>query len=261
MLPITMFKNQLLSAVLIFCCVLLQAGPARADMYQRCVALSEQDPDAAFDLALEWEASDLTGGAFHCAGLALTALGLFDAAAGRFQQAAHHGQNMNDVQRAMLYQQSGEAWLLAGRGDEAVAAFSKALGFAPQNPSYLYARARGLELIEKPDEALVDVNAAITFDPTNSLAYLLRARLERQVGQLADAARDIETAITMRIDMVPAQLERGLIRFEQDDREGALEDWRAVIAADVEPDGTPGFASKTASRFIEELGLQAETAR
>jgi len=251
----TLSKTSPWLAALTFC---LFALPAQADRYQQCVTLVERNPDAGYDMALDWEASDLTGGAFHCSGLALARLGLFDAAAERFERAATQGQGMNDIERATLFRQSGEAWLLANQGSEAVRTFTLALGYAPQDPALLYGRARAYDASEQPVEAAVDVNAAITFDPNRSAPYLLRARLNRQLGQLPDAARDIETAIAMGIDMVPAQLERGLIRFEQNDDEGALEDWRAVVAADVTPGGQPGFASLAATRFIAEL--EARTA-
>jgi len=233
------------------------APPAQADTYQRCVTLVERDADAGYDMALDWEASDLTGGAFHCSGLALVRLGLFDAAAERFERAATQGQGMNDVERATLFRQSGEAWLLANQGLEAVNAFTHALEYVPQDSALLYGRARAYDTIEQPGEALRDLNAAITFDPSRSAPYLLRARLNRQLGQLPEATRDIETAIALGIDMIPARLERGLIRFEQNDDPGALEDWRAVVAADVTPEGKPGFASLAATRFIAELEAKA----
>jgi len=241
-------------AVLAICTFSL---PAQADQYQRCVSLVERDPNAGYDMALDWEASDLTGGAFHCSGLALARLGLFDAAAERFTRAATQGQGMNDVERATLFRQSGEAWLLANQGLEAVNAFTRALEYVPQDPALLYGRARAYDVTEQPGDAFRDANAAITFDPSRGAPYLLRARLNRQLGQLSDAARDIETAIATGIDMVPAQLERGLIRFEQNDNSGALEDWRAVVAADITPEGKSGFASLAATRFIAELEAKA----
>jgi tetratricopeptide (TPR) repeat protein len=253
MLPITMPKSCPWLAVLTIFLIVLLTLPARADMYQRCVALVERDPDAAYDMALEWEASDLSGGAFHCSGLALAALKLFDAAAERFQRAALQGQRMSDVERATLLRQSGEAWLLANRGSEAVGAFTKALAYVPQDPSLLYGRARSYDLNTQSDEALIDVKAAIALAPERSLPYLLKARLNRQLGKLADAARDVETAIALGVDMIPARLERGLIRYEQNDNAGALEDWSAVVAADVTADGRPGYASTAATRFIAEL--------
>ena len=241
-------------AALLFCAIAL---PARADPYQQCVSLVERDPDAAYDAALDWEATDLTGGALHCGGLALTALGLFDAAAKRFHRAATEGQKLGTSERVALLRQSGEAWLLAGQGSEAVAVFTEALAFTPTDPSLFFARARAHDFGGATIPAYEDVNAALDIDPTRGELYLLRARLNRQLHQLDDATRDVETALASNVNPVSGRLERGLIRYERGDDAGALEDWRFVEQAAISPDGTVGAASRAATRFIAELEAPA----
>ncbi|PCJ70464.1 MAG: hypothetical protein COA62_07715 [Rhodobiaceae bacterium] len=242
-------------AALLLCAIGL---PAQAEPYQQCVSLVESDPDAAYDVALDWEATDLTGGALHCGGLALTALGLFDAAAKRFHRAATEGQKLGSSERVALLRQSGEAWLLAGQGTEAVAVFTEALAFTPTDPSLFFARARAHDFGGETILAYADVNAALDIDTTHGELYLLRARLNRQLDQLDDAMRDIEAALASNINPISVRLERGLIRYEHGDDAGALEDWRFVEQAGTSPDGTVGAASRAATRFIVALEAPAQ---
>lgn len=231
----------------------LMTTGAQANNYNACVDLVRVDPDAAYDMALAWEETDLSGGASHCAGLALTGLRLFEAAADRFTRAAVNGQNMEDIERATLLRQAGDAWLIANKGAEAVTSFSDALAYVPEDAELLYSRARGYELEKQPRLALQDVDLAIAKNPTFAASYLLRGRLYRQLKQLDAAAADINAALANGVDSIAARLERGLIRFEQGDEAGALEDWRAIVAADRRPDGSLGAAAQAASGFIAEV--------
>jgi len=226
---------------------------AQANNYNACVDLVRGNPDAGYDMALAWGETDLSGGALHCAGLALVGLRLFDAAAERFTRAAVEGQQLSDNERAALHRQAGDAWLIVNRGSEAAASFTQALSYVPEDASLLYSRARGYELGQQTTLALQDVNMAIAKDPTFAASYLLRGRLYRQLNQLDAATTDIEAALAHGVDMIAARLERGLIRFEQGNQAGALEDWQMIVATDRRPDGSPGPAAQAASRFIAEV--------
>ncbi len=237
----------------------LDQAHAQPITYNSCVDLTRTDPDAGYDMALAWAETDVTGGASHCAGLALIGLGLFDAAAERFTRAAIEGQTIGDVERALLHQQAGDAWLLANSGPQAAEAFTQALIFIPEDPELLFGRARGYELEKQTALALQDVNLAIANNPTFAAAYLLRGRLHRQNKQLDAAAADIDAALANGIDQVAARLERGLIRYEQGDEAGALEDWRFILAEDRRPDGSLGPAATAATAFIGEVSPSAPT--
>tara|TARA_R110002096_G_scaffold152047_1_gene314934 strand:+ start:4757 stop:5554 length:798 start_codon:yes stop_codon:yes gene_type:complete len=237
----------------------LTIAKAQVVNYSSCVELARVDPDAAFDAAIAWAETDLSGGASHCAGLALVGLGLFEAAADRFTRAAVEGQKIENVERALLHQQAGDAWLMANSGANATAAFTHALTYIPENPELLFGRARGYELDKQTALALQDVDLAIARNPAYGAAYLLRARLYRQSKQLDAAAADIDAALANGIDEVAAGLERGLIRFEMGNEAGALEDWQMIVATDRRADGSPGPAATAASRFIAEVRAGAPT--
>ena len=226
---------------------------ALANNYNACVDLVRVDPDAAYDMSLDWEETDLTGGASHCAGLALVGWRLFDEGAERFTRAPITRQELNNAERAALHSQAGEAWLIVNKGSEAVTSFTQALSFVPEDADLLYSRARGYELEKQTTLALDDVNLAIAKNPGFAASYLLRGRLYRQQNQLDAASADLETALAYGIDPIAARLERGLIRFEQGNEAGALEDWQAIVAADRRPDGSLGPAASAASGFIAEV--------
>ncbi|WOF72669.1 hypothetical protein QMT40_000288 [Parvibaculaceae bacterium PLY_AMNH_Bact1] len=237
----------------------LTTAKAQVINYSSCVELASVDPDAAYDAALVWAETDLTGGASHCAGLALVRLGLFDAAADRLTRAAVEGQKMGNVEKALLHQQAGDAWLMANSGAKATEAFTQALVYVPEDPELLFGRARGYELEKQTSPALQDVNLAIARNPNYGAAYLLRGRLYRQSKQLDAAAADIDAALANGIDEVAARLERGLIRFEMGDQAGAIEDWQMIVAADRRADGSLGPAAMAASGFIAEVTAGAPT--
>lgn len=263
MMPITETSTRPLAKLYAVCVVTafasLTAAQAQVVNYSSCVELARADPDAAYDAALAWAETDLTGGASHCAGLALVGLGLFDAAGDRFARAAVDGQAMEDVERALLHQQAGDAWLMANNGASATGAFTQALSFIPENPELLFGRARGYELDKQTALALQDVNLAIARNPAYAAAYLLRGRLYRQSKQFDAAAADIDAALANGIDEVAARLERGLIRVERGNEAGALEDWQMIIATDRRADGSAGPAATAASRFIAEVTAGAPT--
>ena len=249
---------------LIILCLIATLAPlakaeAQAITYNSCVDLTRIDPDAGYDLALAWAETDVSGGASHCAGLALAGLGLFDAAAERFTRAAIEGQKMSNVERALLHQQAGDAWLLANRGAQAAESFAQALTYIPEEPELLFGRARGYELEKQTALALQDVNLAIANDPKFAAAYLLRGRLYRQSKRLDAAAADIDAALANGVDPIAARLERGLIRYEQGNEAGALEDWRFILSEDKRPDGSPGPAATAAGGFIAEVTASAPT--
>ncbi len=262
-MPITQIITGPSVVVALVCCAaalsISTTSYAQPVTYNECVRLARVDPDAAYDAALNWSETDLSGGASHCAGLALVGLRLFDAAADRFTRAAVEGQNMEDVERALLHQQAGDAWLMANDGTQAANAFTQAMTFVPEDPELLFGRARGYELEKQITPALQDINLAIAAKPSFGAAYLLRGRLHRQNNQLEAAAADIDAAIANGVDEVAARLERGLIRYEMGNEAGALEDWQMIVAADRRADGSAGPAATAASGFISEVTAGAPT--
>lgn len=227
--------------------------PAHADQYQTCIGIAMQNPDAAYDYALQWENTDTTGGALHCGAIALMGLQLFDSAAERFEKAANVAQGAEGTDRATLFRQAGEAWLAANNGAKAVDAFTSGLHFLPKDPALLFGRARGHDLAEAPALGLVDVSDAISVAPERSDFLVLRARFHRQLKQFDAALLDLNAALSAGADAIPVHLERGVLLFEQGDEAGARKDWQVVIDRDRREDGSAGAAGQIAAQFIAEL--------
>lgn len=241
----------LLGAVLILFSGSVTPASANTPSYGQCVAMVQLNPDMAFDLAMQWEETDTSGGALHCGGLALAALGHFEAAAGRFDKAAQESRDATDVERAAIHRQAAEAWLRAGKGVEAEASISSALYYVPQDPALFYQRARARDLTEALLGALEDVNTALSLEPGRAEALLLRARLHRRLDQPTLANADIEQVLSVAPENVAALLEQGLIFFEQDRIEEAQTVWRRVQMLDSRQ-GQPGAAAQAAARFLAE---------
>src|SRR5580704_25846 len=87
--------------------------------YDRCLELIKRDPAVANDQADGWVKTGGGAAALHCQGLALVELKRSDAAAAKFEQAAHDHGLANPAERAALLDQAGNAWLLAGKPDKA----------------------------------------------------------------------------------------------------------------------------------------------
>ncbi|MEQ9520362.1 MAG: hypothetical protein RLN89_13085 [Parvibaculum sp.] len=245
------------SALTIVALVLPFTGEAKADQYQNCVALAAQDPDAAYDFALQWENTDTTGGALHCGGIALMSLRLFDAAAERFERAAALSSKIADADRAVLFSQAGDAWLAANNGAKARDAFSSGLHFLPKDQDLLFGRARAYDLLEAPADGLVDASSAISIAPERVDFLALRARFYRQLKQYDLAMADINAALSAGADAIPVTLERGVVRYEQGDLAGARADWQFVIDRDQRPNGAPGAAANVAARLIAEIDQES----
>src|ERR1700748_712952 len=97
-------------------------GHARSDSfhYRSCVSASNLDPAAALTDAEAWAK---TGGgvpAEHCAALALVNLKRYPEAGTRLDKIAGGPDKLDAEFRVALFDQAGNAWLLAGDGARAV---------------------------------------------------------------------------------------------------------------------------------------------
>ena len=102
--------------------------------YRRCLADSSANPALALADAESWTKSGGGVPAQHCAALALVSLKRYAEAGTRLDQIAG-GRAALDVQfRIALYDQAGNAWLLAGEGAQAVQSFSGALALSAGDP-------------------------------------------------------------------------------------------------------------------------------
>src|ERR1700761_765670 len=237
MLPATLLPIHRIVAVALLTGLPLTAwaaigtGRARSDSvhYRSCVSASNLDPAAALTDAEAWAK---TGGgvpAEHCAALALVTLKHYAEAGARLDHlAADRG--VPDISfRTALYDQAGNAWLLAGDGARAVQSFSAALALSAGDADLFADLARAQAMRKNWHEVDLDLNAALQLSPRRADLLVLRASARRAIKQYEGARNDLEAALKLKPGDGDALVERGLLRRDLGDLGGARRDFQAAL--------------------------------
>src|SRR6478672_1502975 len=109
------------------------------------------------------------------------------------------------------YNMRGSVLGLAGRHEEALSDFNKAISLDAQYAQAYANRALVYRQMNKLDLALADYNQAVSIDPGYSGAYLGRGIVYRQTKQAVNALQDFNKAIAIRPDTAEAYFNRGLL--------------------------------------------------
>jgi len=100
---------------------------------------------------------------------------------------------------AELYYYRGNARMAAGRGEEALSDFSKAVELDPTEPSYYTARGLALHRTRGDlERARANFDEAIRIDPNHHAAWFARGLLQHDMKQLEAAENDLRRAGTIR---------------------------------------------------------------
>jgi tetratricopeptide (TPR) repeat protein len=143
-----------------------------------------------------------TGGgpaAQHCQALALVGLHRYGEAAAELDTLARSGFAVNGSMRPALFDQAGNAWLLAARPDSAIASFTAALAIDPYDADLLADRARALAYKKdwaKADSDLTDYDRALQLQPRNPDALVERGTSKFEAGDVAGARADWQIVVT-----------------------------------------------------------------
>jgi tetratricopeptide (TPR) repeat protein len=228
-------------------------APAPAgDRYDQCLAQVQSDPSVALMTASAWAKTGGGAAADHCAALALVGLRRYGEAATRLDSLARGGFAANASMRIALFDQAGNAWLLAGRPDGAIASFSAALAVDPLDADILSDRARALASKQNWAKAESDLSAALMVSPERADLYVLRGSARHAMGRKADARQDFDRALSLQPQNPDALVERGTMKYESGDVAGARADWQAAVS------GYPGSAAAETAR--QHLADSAPTA-
>ncbi len=205
--------------------------------YEHCLSMLSTDPSGARDFADAWVATGGGDGAMHCLALSNVALGDPDTGADQMDKLAG-STKAPAAARASIYGQAGQAWLIAGEPDRALASITLALSMTPDDPDLLIDRSVAEGTMDRYTEAVDDLTKALDVDARRPDALVLRAAAWRHLDQLELAQDDVDRAFAMDPENADALLERGILRQRRGDRTGARHDWE--LAAQLSPDSATG---------------------
>lgn len=208
------------------------SGPATLDhaqQYTACMQLAKTRPREAYASANAWFDRGGAHAAQHCAAIALFGLGDYVEAANRLERLAREQPGAQAALRAELYGQAGQAWLLAGSPEKALAAQGAGLALSADSVELLIDRAIAAAGIGRLPAALSDLDTAIALAPGREDALTLRATVLRLSGQPERAAADVDAAIAANRNYAEAYLERGLQRKAGGQAALAREDFIKVL--------------------------------
>jgi tetratricopeptide (TPR) repeat protein len=229
--------------------------PPTGQQYEDCLALTRTDPQRAYDQAMAWRK---LGGSFpadHCAGVALVALKRYSEAAKKLQDLASAMMQADPLLRAGALAQAGNAWLLAGKPNDAKSDFDAALSFKPNDPEILIDRAEASAAETKFFDAVDDLNRALEISPNRADALIYRASAYRQLDSLDLALDDAEHALTIEPNAVAGLLERGNLRRLKGDVAGARADWERIVQ--LAPSSEEADAAKKNLASLDNKGSAA----
>jgi tetratricopeptide (TPR) repeat protein len=221
----------LLFLVLLLSAQAVAAPRSAADSahYRRCLADSSASPAAALSDAENWAKAGGGVPAQHCAALALVGLKRYPEAGARLDKIAAERGVPDASFRVSLYDQAGNAWLLAGDGARAVQSFSAALTLSAGDADLFADLARAQAMRKNWHEVDLDLNAALQLSPRRADLLVLRASARRALKRYADARTDLEAALKLAPSDGDALVERGLLRKDLGDLNGARRDFQAAL--------------------------------
>jgi tetratricopeptide (TPR) repeat protein len=219
-----------------------RSAQADAALYERCMALAREEPEAGRKRAQEWQRKGGGHPADHCFAVALIGLRQYREAAGRLEALGQAMVRAPESLRAEVFDQAGQAWMLAGDPARAYAADGLALELRPDDPELLLDRAEAAGAAAWYDKAVPDLDRVLKADPSRAEALIYRAAANRALDRLDPALDDVTQALKLAPESVPALLERGNIRSLRGDAEGARLDWERVATM------SPGSPEAAAAR-------------
>lgn len=206
-----------------------EAAPSDAGRYRRCLVDSSANPAAVLVDAEAWAKAGGGVPAQHCAALALVSLKRYAEAGSRLDKIAGGPDKLEAQFRAALYDQAGNAWLLAGDGARAVQSFSGALTLSAGDADLFADLARAQAMRRNWQEVVLDLNAALQLSPRRADLLVLRASARRALKSYQGALADTEAALKLNPGDGSALVERGLLRRQLGDMGGARRDFQAAL--------------------------------
>jgi len=237
------------------------ADPAEG-RYRACTARISGDAEGALAAANAWREEGGGLAARQCLGLALAALERWAPAATAFEQAAREAEAANDARRTDFWVQAGNAWVAAGDGRRALAAFDAAL-LTPNLTDELRGevhldRGRAQVALGDPAAARTEIDRALALVPSDPFAWYLSAALARRGNDLARAGTDIARARSLAPDSPDIALLAGTLAGLAGNMAEAERLYRQVAAA--APDSDAGRQARESLATLREVEVPATPA-
>ena len=203
--------------------------PSEPQHYRLCLAMSSSNPAGALGDAQVWAREGGGVPAQHCAALAMVGLRRYAEAGAALDKLAADKSVPEAGFRSELFDQAGNAWLLAGNAANAVRSFSAALTLSAGDADLYADLARAQAMRKNWHEVDLDLNAALQLTPRRADLLVLRASARRALKRYDDARNDIEAALKLKPGDGGALVERGLLRRQLGDLGGAKRDFQAAL--------------------------------
>ncbi len=212
------------------------------ERYEHCLALAASNANDALREATDWQKAGGGAASEHCMAVALVSLRRYAEAGAKLDVLAHGGMTNDPTVRMDLFDQAGNAWLLASKPDNAAASFTAALSIDPADPDLLADRARANAMKKYWPRAESDLTAALLVSPNRADLLVLRGSARHAMGHKSDARADFERALKLHPGFADALVERGTMKYEVGDVAGARADWLTVAAT------SPNSAAASSAR-------------
>lgn len=203
-----------------------QAGDKKR--YENCLSQAGLDPPVAFATATTWIKQNGGPPAEHCAAVALVGMKRYADGAARLD-ALGHARDMSDL-RSELFDQAGNAWILAGETGKAIVSFQTALTLSANDPDLYADLARAQAMQSDWPSVEADLNAALAIQPRRADLLILRASARNAQNHFAEARSDIDAALRLSPNNAGAMMERGSIKRDSGDLKGARADFQAALS-------------------------------
>ncbi|MEP3051973.1 MAG: tetratricopeptide repeat protein [Erythrobacter sp.] len=223
-----------------------------------CLDLVDSDPARAHTMAQIRRNATLGAErviANHCLGLAATNLELWTDAQTAFTAARDETPAEEQRARARFGAMAGNAALVSGNTENAVAllltAENDAQGAQAGSLESIAAtdRARALVTLERPQEAVSALERAAQLTPDRGEIWLYKATLHRRLSQLTDAQTAIERAAELAPEDLQVGLEAGVIAVLSGRDDAARASWQSVV--DLAPTSAE---AETARAYLDQIG-------
>jgi tetratricopeptide (TPR) repeat protein len=205
----------------------IKQNPADKARYDNCLSLAGFNPAAALGVAGEWVKEHGGSPAQHCSAVALVGLKRYAEAAALLDTLGH-APDVGGL-RASLFDQAGNAWLLAGNAAKAAISFQSALALSARDPDLYADLARAQALQQDWHNVEADLSAALALSPKRPDLLVLRANARQALGNFTAARADVDWALMLKPNFTEGLVERGSLARDRGDLRSARADFEAVL--------------------------------